>query len=189
MGRKTREKEVWYRQFFIILSYIQFLRYALLDAKPSYAMQNYLDVVQQRFGHEEVRFGGRVTSGTAVFHSFLYNAATASIFKYIGYCESGMTSCINYGEAQVFFTVSNFVSAVVKKFNVVQSSCILRAPPPEDASLLCLYEERLYGSFYPIVTQTEELEVISVTDITGEAVLLTCFDTVAVTDVLPFEHD
>lgn len=176
-------------QFFkCIVLYSEHFSCRLLNVKASHSNQQFLDVIARQFPtyNEMPYFAGRATSNVT-YHSAVYNKKTASIIKYLKTDEDGLTED-KYGEVQVFFSILNNVGAIVKPFDI---HCIstFYMPEPSDKTLFKLYDKRYYGGFFRRVSLTDILEVIELTDIVGEAILISCHDSLMITDVTPFEHD
>lgn len=66
---------------------------------------------------------------------------------------------------------------------------ILQVPPPVNEDLLLLYDERLYGSFFCVVEDSNNFELVNVSDFCCCVVMTECYGVRTVCDVLPFEHD
>jgi hypothetical protein len=71
----------------------------------------------------------------------------------------------------------------------VSRSIIRTVPPLRNASLLSLYNEQLYGSFFTIVRATDDIAIIPLEDVLRKAVVVLFYNDFIVTDIMPFEHN
>lgn len=103
--------------------------------------------------------------------------------------DSDIIPSEEFASACIFFQFGGHLYVVCKKFEIVSRTNLLTVPPPTKPQLLHLFNDRHYGSFFPIVKQTEEFIVVSLDNIICKIILIPYDDAFVVTDVLPFEHN
>lgn len=166
-------------------------RFRLIDASCGYCNDSTLILLRNdlpQFDTKNCRFGGRLQLGSDVYSSVYHSCTSSSVLKYSVHSEFS-SDTERYGEAQVFLSFESELYAVVKRFETRYRTNLLTVDPPTDADLQKLYDERLYGSFFWIVSVSDELELIHVREILNAAILIDCDGFFVVTDVTPFEHD
>lgn len=94
-----------------------------------------------------------------------------------------------YGEVLLCVKVKNDIFFHVRRLKCAVPTIILQVPPPTNPLLFPFYDDRVYGSFFRIVEETDQDDLVRIDDIQSLAVLIDCCGTCTVTDVLPFEHD
>lgn len=134
----------------------------------------------------EFRFSLRAANGSEVLHSTQYSRKTASVLKYVDKSEP---SGVAYGESKLFVSLGSDIYVVLQKLKTNLPTIILQVSEPENQILYSLCDDRLYGSFFHIVSKTDSNDCVHITDILCSAVLIEAANCLTVTDVLPFEHD
>lgn len=151
----------------------------------------FTEIIERRFPgrSDAAKYGSRAAVGSVILHASCHNSSSSNVVKFWEVSDLFPVGTEQYGEVLVFVSFENAVYALVKKFKILAPTSIFAVPPPDDKILLRFYKNRSYGSFFISVTHTQELEIVSLSDILGEAVLISCVDRTVVTDVIPFEHD
>lgn len=108
-------------------------------------------------------------------------------FKYSD--MSDIVESEQYALAEFFVLTNGTISAVCKRFDVISRTNINTVTPPINSALRQLYDDDMYGTFFPVLRLTVDYVIVDVEDIICKVVLVPYGDLFVGTDVLPFEHD